>query len=261
MKIKQYLDKLFARGRHSFTRKELERELALSQNVIGVGLNRLKKAEEIVSLARGYYIMIPLEYRSLGCLPASQFVPDLMKHLDMPYYVCLLSAAEFYGAAHQKPQVFQVMIPFMRKNLHIGKIRVHFHKNKYLAKSPIKKFNSERGYLQVSTPEATAMDLVAYPGPSAGFSNVLTVLEELTESMDVSAFKDLLQVKGQITDLQRMGYLFELLNEERFAEVIEKHLKGRNPDKAILEPRGSSREGEYSRRWKLIINELIESDL
>jgi len=77
--------------------------------------------------------MIPLEYRSLGCLPASQLIPDLMKHLDIPYYVCLLSAAEFYGAAHQKPQVFQVMTPFIRKNLHIDKVRIQFHKNKYLS--------------------------------------------------------------------------------------------------------------------------------
>ncbi len=261
MKIKQYLDKLIARGRHSFTRKELESELRMSKGSIDISLNRLKKTGEIVSLARGYYIAIPLEYRSLGSLPASQFISDLMKHLDTPYYVCLLSAAEFYGAAHQKPQVFQVMIPSIRENLHIGKVRVHFHKNRHLAQSPVRQFNSERGYLQVSTPEATALDLVMYPGPSAGFSNVITVLEELAESMDVKAFTDLLQVKGRIPDLQRLGYLFELLNEEVFAGVLEAHLKNRYPDKVVLEPRSPSRGGEYSKRWKLIINEVIESDL
>ena len=34
-----------------------------------------------------------------------------MAHLSQPYYVALLSAAAYHGAAHQKPQVFQVMVP------------------------------------------------------------------------------------------------------------------------------------------------------
>ncbi|MFT4553736.1 MAG: putative transcriptional regulator of viral defense system [Chlamydiales bacterium] len=261
MKIKKYLDKLVSIGRHSFTLKELEGGLGISKASIAVSLNRLKKAGEIVSLARGYYIIIPLEYRSLGCLPAAQFIPDLMKHLDIPYYVCLLSAGEFYGAAHQRPQVFQVMIPYIRKNLDVGKIRVRFYMNKYLEQCPVRQLNTERGYLKVSTPEATALDLVAYPGPSAGFSNVLTVLEELVESLDLDAFREALKTKRKIPNLQRLGYLLELLNEEKFAGALEERLKGCYPDKAMLEPRSPSRVGEYSKRWKLIINEEIESDL
>jgi hypothetical protein len=33
----------------------------------------------------------------------------VMSYAD--YYIGLLSAAEFYGVAHQKPMVFQVVIP------------------------------------------------------------------------------------------------------------------------------------------------------
>jgi len=100
-----------------------------------------------------------------------------------------------------------------------------------------------------------------YPGPSAGLSNVITVLEELTESMDVNELKKLIETKGRIADLQRLGYLFEMLNKKDFAEPIEAHLKSRYPNKIVLEPRNPSRDGEYSKRWKIIINQAIESDL
>ena len=49
-----------------------------------------------------------------------------MAHLNQPYYVALLSAAAYHGAAHQKPQVFQVMIPKARRGLECGGVRVDF---------------------------------------------------------------------------------------------------------------------------------------
>ncbi|MDX2055824.1 MAG: nucleotidyl transferase AbiEii/AbiGii toxin family protein [Polyangiaceae bacterium] len=42
---------------------------------------------------------MPPEYQALGCLPADQFVPDLVQRLAVPYYVTLLSAAAYHGAA------------------------------------------------------------------------------------------------------------------------------------------------------------------
>lgn len=261
MKIKKYIDGLISKGRYYFTLKEIEDNLDLSKGSIRVSLSRLKKTGEIVSPARGYYIMIPLEYRSLGSLSPDQFIPDLMKFLNLPYYVGLLSAGMYYGAAHQQPQVFQVMIPTVRKNLELGKVRVAFHMNKYLDLCPVRQFNTPRSVLSVSSPEATALDLVAYPRASAGFSNILTVLSELVESMNLEEFRKVLKIKRESPILQRLGYLLELLEEESFAEAVEQHLKDHHFEKAVLDPRNPVRKGKISRRWKLIINEQIESDL
>ena len=52
---------------------------------------------------------IPAEYRSWRAVPASHFIDPMMRHLDHGYYVGYLSAAEVHGAAHQRPQVFQVI--------------------------------------------------------------------------------------------------------------------------------------------------------
>jgi len=43
---------------------------------------------------RGFYVIVSPEYRSLGCRPAEQFIPDLMEYLGEVYYAGLLSAAE-----------------------------------------------------------------------------------------------------------------------------------------------------------------------
>ena len=69
---------------------------------------------------------MPPEYRSLACLPADQFIPALMKRLNLPYYVGLLSAAQFHGAAHPRPQEFQVFLAKNRRSIQCGALRVAF---------------------------------------------------------------------------------------------------------------------------------------
>jgi len=44
--------------------------------------------------------------------PPVQYIDYLMKHINRKYYVALLNAAEFYGAAHQRPQQYSVVCEF-----------------------------------------------------------------------------------------------------------------------------------------------------
>jgi len=55
---------------------------------------------------------------------------------------------------------------------------------KRLTDVPVQPFNSPRGTLLVSTPEATAIDLVGYAAHAGGLNQVATVLSELAERMD-----------------------------------------------------------------------------
>ena len=54
------------------------------------------KKREIAMPYQGFYVIVPPGYRSLGCRPAEQFIPDLMNYLGEYYYVGLLSAAEYH---------------------------------------------------------------------------------------------------------------------------------------------------------------------
>lgn len=81
-------------------------------------------------------IVPPPEFRSLGSLPADQFVPELMKRLELPYYAGLLTAAEYGAAAHQRPQEFQVFLEQKRRPIIYGMVRVRFIVRKCLRDVP-----------------------------------------------------------------------------------------------------------------------------
>ena len=183
-KARQYLENLAASSRYTFTTGEARTALGLSPPALKVALNRLARRRLIVSPVRGFHVIVPPEYRSLGSLPANQFVPALMTTLTLPYYAGLLTAAEYHGAAHQRPQEFQVLVEKARRRIECGNVRVGFFVRKNLRRVPTQTLNTPRGFIVVSTPEATAFDLVGYHHRAGGLSNVATVLSELAEKID-----------------------------------------------------------------------------
>ena len=118
--VTQYLDTLQADGRFVFTTKAAAQTTGRSHSATRAALWRLKKKGHIADPYRGFHVIVPPAYRRLGCLPAEQFIPDLMAHLGLPYYVALLSAAMYHGAAHHAPMVFQVIVPKARHGLECG---------------------------------------------------------------------------------------------------------------------------------------------
>ena len=158
----EYVSDLAASGRYHLSSREVQSALGISAAAAKLALKRLAKKNLIASPARGFYVIVPPEYRSLGCLPAEQFVPALMQRLDIPYYAGLLSAAQFHGAAHQRPQELQVFLAKNRRSIQCGAVRVTFLARKRLAEVPVQDFNTPRGTILVSSPEATALDLVGY---------------------------------------------------------------------------------------------------
>ena len=83
---------------------------------IKLALKRLADKNKIISVSKGFYIIIPPAYQNLGILPPAMFMDDLMEYLERPYYITLLSAASLHGAAHQQPLVNFVctILPSMR---------------------------------------------------------------------------------------------------------------------------------------------------
>ena len=100
-------------------------------------LRRLKKRGLISEPVRSFHVIVPPEYRRLGCLPAEQFIHQLMDHLGSPYYVSLLSGAERHGAAHQRPQSLQVMVPKNRRPITCGQVAVEFIARASVAQMPV----------------------------------------------------------------------------------------------------------------------------
>jgi hypothetical protein len=80
-----YVSGLAASGWYHFISREAQTALGVSAAAAKLALNRLAKQKLIASPARGFHVVLPPEYRALGCLPADQFIPALMKRLNLPY--------------------------------------------------------------------------------------------------------------------------------------------------------------------------------
>jgi predicted transcriptional regulator of viral defense system len=256
----KYILQLAASGRHHFTTDEAVAALGGSVLTVRAALRRLKAKGEIADPHRGFHVIVPPEYRRLGCLPADQFVPQLMQHLGVTYYVALLSASEIHGAAHQRPQSFQVMVKQNRRSLECGKVRVQFVARKDLERTPVVEKNTGRGVLRVASPEATAFELVGYADQCGGLDNVASVLAELVETIDPPKLLAAAKL-CPIVWVQRLGYLLDVGGHSELSEVLVPHVQEHAHVAAPL-VRARSRAGsEHASRWKLAVNASVEPDL
>jgi predicted transcriptional regulator of viral defense system len=255
----QYVVQLAARGRYHFTTEEAAAALDRSLPAVRAVLRRLKARGEVADPYRGFFVIVPPEYRGLGCLPADQFVPRLLEHLGEPYYVALLSAAELHGAAHQRPQVLQVMVRTNRRPLVCGKVRVQFVARKELRRTSVVDRKTPRGPLRVASPEATALELVGYADQCGGLDHVATVLAELAETLDEGRLMAECR-RSPIAWVQRLGYLLDLTGHAALADRLVPMVAARVTEVAPL-VRAASRTGApRDGRWRLAVNARVEPD-
>jgi predicted transcriptional regulator of viral defense system len=265
-KARQYVENLASTGRYHFGSNEAQAALGVSAAAAKVALNRLAKQGAIASPARGFYVIVPPEYRSLGCLPADQFIPALMKSLNLPYYAGLLTAAQYHGAAHQRPQEFQVFLEKRRLPIACGKVRVAFMIRKRLPEVPVQSLNTPRGTLLVSTPESTAVDLVGYQQQAGGLDQVATVLSELAERIDPEKLAAA-AAAAAVPWAQRLGYLLERVGAGEKVAPLREYVRARAHESAPLLPNAPKESGERRQKmqrnedWKLYINAEVEPDL
>lgn len=260
MRASDQIIELASRGCYHFTTGEFAGEAGSSLNAARAAIRRLRKKGLIATPFRGFHVIVPPEYRAVGCLPADQFIDQLMKHLGLSYYVALLSAAMYHGASHQVPQVFQVMVRKNRPPIKCGRVRVHFIARRNMEEIPVGSLNTPRGPILVSSPEATAFDLVGYPSQAAGLDNVVTVLTELWESIDP---EKLISVAPLSPDpwAQRLGYLLALIGADEHADAIADYIAQSYHETASLDPAGNGAGAVREARWKLYVNREVEPDI
>jgi predicted transcriptional regulator of viral defense system len=257
---RQYVSDLAARGRYHFSSLKAKSALGVSAAAAKLALRRLAKQKLIASPARGFYVILPPEYRSLGCLPAEQFIPALMKHLNLSYYTGLLSAAQFHGAAHQRPQEFQVFLARNRRPIQCGAVRVAFMARKRLNDVPVQPFNTPRGTVLVSTPEATALDLVGYADHAGGLNQVATVLAELAERIDPDKLAAVART-APVPWAQRLGYLLEHLGFVATVPALKEYVRGHAKQSTVLLPKAAHKRLHRHKSWKLYVNVQVEAEL
>jgi predicted transcriptional regulator of viral defense system len=257
--LKDYLSQLMQGGRYFFTSSDAGIALGGSRDAVKLALNRLRRKGEIASPARGFYVIVPPEYRALGCLPADQFIPSLMTQAKAPYYAGLLSAAQYHGAAHHRPQEFQVMLGKARRPIECSKVRVVFHVRKRIADVPVQHINTPRGTVAVSTPDATAFDLIGYEAQIGGLDAAATILVELAEKLHPEKLAALAPTVP-LPWTQRLGYLLERIGAVPKAKFLKDYVRKHARELVALQSSAPGDDHPRDRDWKLIVNAEIDAE-
>lgn len=235
-----------------------------SEQILQNELYRLCSNKTIASVYRGFYVIIPVQYVLRGSVPATYYIDQLMAYLRKPYYVCMLSAAELLGAAHQRPQQFSVMTTFpKRRVISTRNVIIDWFYREELPEDALITKNTETGTIRISNPLLTAADLVQYQQHVGGLSRVATILEELAEQIDIkSQFASLASFVKKVT-WQRLGYILEhVVEENELADELYDQIRNL-PGSLMYMPLSTSAENNTSERncrWKININVQIEQD-
>jgi predicted transcriptional regulator of viral defense system len=263
--VEDWITFLLSQGRVAFALRELRSGFPeQTQEATKSALKRLVDKRQIISIHKGYYMILPPQYRSKGVLPPTLFLDAFMKELGRPYYLALLSAAAYHGASHQQPQEFFVVtgFPVLRPMRKKG-LKLNYISRKDIPASLIEIRKTEAGYLKISNPVLTATDLIQYAKRVGGINRVATVLAELAESIQADAFDETLLEHVPVTALQRLGYLLEqVLGNQPLADALYSALHKihaplfRIPLKASAPVKGFIAD----ERWKVIVNTEVEID-
>lgn len=257
----QYIDSLQAKGIYWFLRLDAMRFLNLSGDAFKMAAHRLIKKGRLQRIRGELYALVPLEYRSVGSLPATWFIDALMQHLHQQYYVGLLSAAAFHGAAHQQPMVFQVITDKRTRMITAGQVRIQFLYKKSISNHFFQKMKTDTGTMNVATPEMTAFDLVRYMEVSGQVNHIATVLCELAEKLNMEQLAKLVeQDEVEISVAQRLGYLLETLRLPIDLTPLENILKNKKPIKRWLITKGRRNIISHNKKWHILANEIVEPD-
>jgi predicted transcriptional regulator of viral defense system len=262
-KINEWVENLTAKGKYAFSLAQVQLAFnAHSVTAIKSALIRLSKQGKILSIHKGYYLIITPQFRSKGILPPNLFLDEFMKFLNRPYYLGLLNAAAYHGAAHQQPQEFFVVTtyPALRPTFKKG-LKINYIIKNEIDNTQLEAKKTEAGYLQISNPLLTATDIIQFEKRIGGLNRAATVLNELVEVMQPKDFNTKNILKSPIAILQRLGYILEYeINNKKLADILYKIIKNESLFKIPLKLSAPTKGFIIENRWKIIVNTKLEID-
>jgi len=257
-----FLKDVRAMGQYDFTVEQLAEKVPKPLKNIIKDIDRLRQKDEVANIRRGFYTLLPPEYRKMGLVPLDFYIDRLMTYLSKQYYVGLHSAAMFHGAAHQQPQTFSVVVNSPKPRMVNNKnLVIHFSEKKHFPAFGIEKKKTETGYFNLSNPELTFLDLIYFEKSSGGLNRIATTLVGLADAISLTRMKEAVGNDFPVSTLQRAGYIAEyVLDNSKLAAIFENKLASLSPQPILLKSSGN-KEGQKDLKWKIIVNTQIESDI
>jgi predicted transcriptional regulator of viral defense system len=108
MNLQSYIKDIRKDGKRCFTTQDITQQFHVSNSYARVALHRLLKTGDLISPARGLYVIVPPEHQPHGSIPAQELAPLVIQYFEASYYIALLSAGLFHGATHQSARIRQL---------------------------------------------------------------------------------------------------------------------------------------------------------
>ena len=199
----------------------------------------------------------------MGILPPVLFIDDLMKVLNKPYYVSLFSASALHGAAHQQPFEFYVTTVYpANRRINSNGVVINFYIKTRIPDAGIIEVKADMGMVKVSGPELTAYDMVYFQNKAGGLNRAVTAIDELSEKMSPAILKKMTSRDFSSATLQRLGYILDrVLLKKKLGNSIFDVLTGRKIFPVPLNTIKSKAGFKADSKWKIIINEIVESEI
>lgn len=250
----RFINGRLAAGRVAFDLSDLVNETGLSLIAGKNQLLRLGDQVTRVTRMQQFFLIVPPEHRALGAPPPTWWLNDYFEWLKHPYYLGLQSAADIYQSAQQALQVTQVVTDTPRREIQTGRIRVRFFVKRGVGRTPTQPLANAFAPLRVSTPSATAFDLIRYAARLGGIARAVETLVPLIPLMRVPDLNAVLKAEAELATAQRLGYILEIAGKPELADAVHAWL----PDHLDLVPLASSKpagtSGRVIERWRILNN-------
>ena len=268
--LEAYIDNRLSLGHGTFTKVEAMAALGQSSETFLAATGRLIKKQRLVAPKRGFYIILRPEDRTTGAPEPARWISPLMKHLGVDYRISLLRAAAFHGSSHQAAMVFQLIAPKQIPAIIIGRHNVQFvyqtaHAFKAVNREPwLDSLKTEAGFAQIAGIELTLLDCARYYHKASGINGLAQIVRDLGAKAATGKLAD--AAKSFVNSaVRRLGYLLQHFGHNRQARALlpyaakAKSLKPLDPSVKSLAALGTQLH-ETDSTWKLIINDIVETD-
>jgi hypothetical protein len=251
---KAFVDTHLAAGRVAFPMPEFMQASGLSSVAAKFQLLRLGRAVVRVTPRQAFYLIVAPEHRAMGAPPPAWWLQDYFHWLGRPYYLALQSAAGVYGSNPQALQVTQVMTDRPIRPLTVGRTQVRFFVKTGIQRTPTQALDQAYAPLTVSTPEATAFDLIRYSAKIGGIERAAETIGPMLPALRVRELRAVLELEWEAPATQRLGFVLDALGSQKLARTVRDWLPER-PAKVPLSPQRGDRGGiPLNHRWMVLNN-------
>lgn len=253
-----FLDARLALGQCAFSMTDIVAGTGLSSIAARFQLLRLGPKVVRVSPRQPFFLIVAPEHRSLGAPPVGGWLHDYFHWLGRPYYLALQSAASLYGSNPQAVQVTQIMTDRPMRPIRVGRTRLRFLVKRHIDCTPTLQPEGAVAPIRVSTPEATAYDLVRHADVIGGMERAAETLGPFASRLRRRELRRVLAGEGKVSVAQRLGFVLEAMGESALAKVVQEWLSDQLVAARSIPSGGAATNGILEARRHHVLNNFSE---